>query len=102
MISLLSANHDEIVFSSPARLDIERAANKHLSFGYGYGYGYEPIFVWQTNSQRRKCGQFLLSVQNDSVALKWARRRNCCEQISNVGLRAIWGKGQGLADQIFS
>ena len=35
MVSFISANHDEKVFSSAARFDVERASNKHLSFGYG-------------------------------------------------------------------
>lgn len=35
MISFISANYDESVFPSPEIFNLERNANKHLSFGYG-------------------------------------------------------------------
>tara|TARA_R110002110_G_scaffold157570_1_gene354504 strand:+ start:54369 stop:55709 length:1341 start_codon:yes stop_codon:yes gene_type:complete len=35
LLSFLSANHDERVFSDPAVFDIRRAPNPHLSFGHG-------------------------------------------------------------------
>ena len=35
LLSFLSANHDERVFSDPSVFDIRRAPNPHLSFGHG-------------------------------------------------------------------
>ncbi|MDO8861943.1 cytochrome P450 [Haliea sp. E1-2-M8] len=35
LLSFLSANHDERVFSEPAVFDIRRDPNPHLSFGHG-------------------------------------------------------------------
>jgi cytochrome P450 len=35
VVSFLSANHDERVFSNPREFDIRRQPNDHLSFGYG-------------------------------------------------------------------
>jgi len=35
LLSYVSANRDEEVFTDPARFDIGRDPNKHLSFGYG-------------------------------------------------------------------
>ena len=35
VVSFLSANYDERVFSNPMDFDIRREPNDHLSFGYG-------------------------------------------------------------------
>jgi len=35
VVSFLSANYDERVFERPAKFDIRRSPNPHLSFGYG-------------------------------------------------------------------
>jgi cytochrome P450 len=34
-LSIAAANHDEAVFRDPARLDLARSPNPHLSFGWG-------------------------------------------------------------------
>jgi cytochrome P450 len=38
LLSYVSANRDEEVFSEPFRFDVGRDPNKHLSFGYGVHY----------------------------------------------------------------
>jgi len=35
IVSFLSANHDELIYSSPENFDLTRLSNPHLSFGYG-------------------------------------------------------------------
>ena len=35
LLSYVSANRDEDVFDEPAKFDVGRDPNKHLSFGYG-------------------------------------------------------------------
>ena len=79
LLSFLSANHDERVFSDPAVFDIRRDPNPHLSFGQGPTSASAPGWRW------RRCARCLPSSGAGSIASSRQEARLFCAPTSSAG-----------------